>query len=496
MLVIILFGQTGNLSVLAQVPEVSSDVEVTTTTPLEENSEVKEKQEQEEPQKTVQEDTKQEEPIQEAKYPSLAELEQDKNNSPPSQAPSVTPGEYFEKGYKPPKFEYVKGQDGQYYPKMVVNPRLRLGTSSDEVWLMMSDSMETFGWSSVPVSGSNWIYETNAPIMIRDQSYSGPGTPSGSNWIYGFCIQPTVPIYTGDKWTTVTADEQTVRSAIRGNMKVLWASALFNDWWLETHTNLDFTPQFVANYVIWDYLGVYNVDRVIQGNGQMAGIDTQKLKDYMADYKKYIDAWGLLPIFDKDPAVAQSVAVGKSITYNVTNGVDLRNYAVKTNGANVNYSISTDGKSITFTPTSNSLDGTITFERKGGLRCTPFLYSDPNKQNMLSAGLIDPVMRGFNLRVLKEGKLRVQKRSTENGGNHYNSNYSFAGAEYKVYTSNADAVGRGGNNVDTVTTDASGMSGYTTATLEYGKTYYVIETKAPTGYLLSNTVYTVTINDT
>ena len=96
--------------------------------------------------------------------------------------------------------------------------------------------------------------------------------------------------------------------------------------------------------------------------------------------------------------------------------------------------------------------------------------------------------------VVRKGKIKLHKVSSNPSITNGNSNYSYSGAVYWVYTSEATAKARGNSGwvgaSSTMTTGANGSSN--TVELDEG-TYYVIEGKAPNGYIRSDIVYTVRI---
>lgn len=84
------------------------------------------------------------------------------------------------------------------------------------------------------------------------------------------------------------------------------------------------------------------------------------------------------------------------------------------------------------------------------------------------------------------GELQISKESSNPTITNGNNNYSVAGAQYSVYT-NSNATG----NVGVLTIGSNGWSNV--LGLDAG-TYYVKETKAPKGYALDPTIYTVTVS--
>ena len=87
------------------------------------------------------------------------------------------------------------------------------------------------------------------------------------------------------------------------------------------------------------------------------------------------------------------------------------------------------------------------------------------------------------------GSIGLKKSSTLPECTSGNPNYTFEGAKYGLYTDSTTQ-----NQVGTFTVKADGTSN-TIADLKFG-TYYVKETKAPSGYLLNNEVKEVSLSST
>ena len=86
------------------------------------------------------------------------------------------------------------------------------------------------------------------------------------------------------------------------------------------------------------------------------------------------------------------------------------------------------------------------------------------------------------------GAVRISKTSSNTSLTNENSGYSLNGAQYGIYKDSACK-----NLITTITTGSNGVSDYVGVTGGQ-TTYYVKEIKAPTGYQLDSTVYTVSIN--
>ena len=83
------------------------------------------------------------------------------------------------------------------------------------------------------------------------------------------------------------------------------------------------------------------------------------------------------------------------------------------------------------------------------------------------------------------GSLKLIKKSNNTSITTNNNMYSLQGAKYGVYTSKADAK-NDSDRVKTLTTDENGKTDAIDLTPD---TYFIKETKAPSGYLLDDTVY-------
>lgn len=92
-------------------------------------------------------------------------------------------------------------------------------------------------------------------------------------------------------------------------------------------------------------------------------------------------------------------------------------------------------------------------------------------------------------------KLNLKKTSSNASISAGNARYSLAGAEYAVYGNNDDANG-GKNPIITLTTNDEGetqTADIDTDKLTDGKTAYVKETKAPTGFKMDTQTHTITL---
>lgn len=115
------------------------------------------------------------------------------------------------------------------------------------------------------------------------------------------------------------------------------------------------------------------------------------------------------------------------------------------------------------------------------------------KENYVIFGMVTPQMNsqaGFGMYKVRfseaSGKISIKKKSSNTSVTNGNSLYSLKGAVYGIFKTKADATAKK-NAVGSITLDANATGSL--SGLEKG-TYYVRETKAPSGYKEDATVYT------
>lgn len=163
-----------------------------------------------------------------------------------------------------------------------------------------------------------------------------------------------------------------------------------------------------------------------------------------------------------------------------TNGV-LGSFDISLSG----YTVERDGDRVTIHTTSvNTSSTTATMKSTAGVvettsSCVFWLTGKSGYQEFVSEKpTADPVSAYFKVKTDNIGYGKLIKQDEESG-------VKLSGAKYGIYTDSACT-----NKVDTITTGSDGSA--TSKALAAG-TYYVKEIQAPTGYVISDKVHTLTV---
>ena len=194
---------------------------------------------------------------------------------------------------------------------------------------------------------------------------------------------------------------------------------------------------------------------------------------YKAQIQNAINRHGLVPSFNNG---SYEVNVNESITLTDTNGV-LSEFAEVSSQNGVN--VVRNGNSITLTPTDSAPDEVMLQFRKvpSSKVGAPIVYKKAGAQDVGVFKVEDPTPSWINLKVNKEGSLKIAKQDEE--GN-YVPNTSFA------LSYNSDMS-------DPIGTYKTGSDGTVQIDDLLPKDLYVQETNVPANLVLDPNIYKVTI---
>lgn len=171
------------------------------------------------------------------------------------------------------------------------------------------------------------------------------------------------------------------------------------------------------------------------------------------------------------------INVGQTITLNDTNGVlsDMR--IISTDGLQV--SINGNQLSVTGTVEAND-ESQINLIKQVSNEGTNFVVRSGDSQALSVLRTRDPKISWLRFKVNKYVDVNLSKVDSENNTFTPQGDASLNGAEYTLYNSNNQAI-------ETKRFDNSGIVRF--EKLWANDTYYIKETKAPIGYLLSDEVF-------
>ncbi|EPA8280602.1 collagen binding domain-containing protein, partial [Enterococcus hirae] len=204
-----------------------------------------------------------------------------------------------------------------------------------------------------------------------------------------------------------------------------------------------------------------------QGRISQAGYESFK-KEVM----KKVNAFYTKPSFD---GKTYTIKLGETLTLTDSNN-SLPYYKVLNNNANV--TISQSGNTLKVTPTSSSnINGFVRFkyEIDPSFKRAKILYQASWLQDVIFAGIGDPAYSDINIKVLKNGNVKIKKVDADTGK-------SISGAKFKL--------SYGGKQVEVIT-NANGEADL--KDVPHGTKVTIQEIQAANGYVLNKTPQTVTI---
>lgn len=370
-------------------------------------------------------------------------------------------------------------------------------------------------------------YDSNGNAMRYNSSANIGGYTAGGTGNYkyrmfvdgenAFCIQPGVPLKTGntlkkassDTWNALSANQKkavglALLYGYQGNRNNLSGSD--DEKWLATQT------------LVWEFVtgcreatGSYNQTSTtvysLHFGSNYANSGARAVYDQIV---AMLREHNTIPSFmsggKNDITKELAYKDGKySITLNDSNGV-LSDYSFSSSDSNV--SVSKSGNKLTISSTV-AISGSIRITAKRNNVPTVsssaklIAYGDPNLQDLV-AGVenADTVSAYINIET-PTGTIALKKTS-EDGvvegisftikGDNFNKTVKLSGAVFEVYS---DTNGDGKlDKDDTLLGEMKELDGgvYQMSELRYGK-YLVKETKAPTGFVLDENVYSVSVEE-
>lgn len=320
-----------------------------------------------------------------------------------------------------------------------------------------------------------------------------------ANGHFIFCIQPGADVLSSADTTSesgsVYKDFSTTTKRYVGRV----ISSAMDHY----HSSSDTDWVFAGQLLIWQYLADHEADTI--GNpmaswnpGYLDGFQVHNTSAYKTEMNKIedeLDVWTVKPSFmgtttnpKKHTLTYNASNNNFSTTLKDTNGVwddkfanygDFGNYKVTNPAGADNVKITTSVESTSYTSAKS-------------YTWTPYASGEEEfydaGQDLLYVGS-DPVKGAmkFNTETRPLGGIKAKKVDSETGE-------ALAGAEFKIYEdpNNNDKIDSGEEVTDTVVSDSNGL-------METGKVllegdYTAKESKAPSGYVKSNTVHSLHVN--
>ncbi|EKZ3786365.1 LPXTG cell wall anchor domain-containing protein [Listeria monocytogenes] len=215
-----------------------------------------------------------------------------------------------------------------------------------------------------------------------------------------------------------------------------------------------------AQLMIWGKIGAKN----IQTNISSYAAIKDKINNAVISYKK-------VPSFAEETI---NLTVGENVTLVDANNV--LNQYIKINANTANISYTKTGNQLTLTPNLTSQNGKLEFWKINQLS-TPMVYYRDNAQTLATFTLKDTSSFALSIKVIKDGRGKIIKKSAETGR-------PLQGAVYSVSNNK-------NNQIETVTTGTDGQ--LLTKSYEHGTVLTIKEISAPAQHSLNSQTQKITI---
>ncbi|EMF0506516.1 LPXTG cell wall anchor domain-containing protein [Enterococcus hirae] len=275
-----------------------------------------------------------------------------------------------------------------------------------------------------------------------------------------WCVEPGAPLNWGAN-AGFTTSEVSDDKYVKASLVVYWG------WEKQKSVvNAFYTEKLVQEVTT----GVTTSDiKDLSGQGRISQAGYESFKK---EVMKKVNAFYTKPSFD---GKTYTIKLGETLTITDSNN-SLPYYKVLNNNANV--TIFQSGNTLKVTPTSSSnINGFVRFkyEIDPSFKRAKILYQASWLQDVIFAGIGDPAYSDINIKVLKNGNVKIKKVDADTGK-------SISGAKFKL--------SYGGKQVEVIT-NANGEADL--KDVPHGTKVTIQEIQAANGYVLNKTPQTVTI---
>ncbi len=282
-----------------------------------------------------------------------------------------------------------------------------------------------------------------------------------------YCIEAGVAINSTTVMTGTDINQKEATGMTEEQWKRVSALAYYG-YGYGTHTDIKWYT--VTQFLIWNTVpngyDIYFTDTL---NGKRITKYTEEIKELeslVASHQK-------TPEFNEKNIVLN---LGEEITLEDNEGV-LNLYDISSSDI---VDVDKNGNSLTIRAKKSGKD-TLTFTKREKNMSHPMIvYTNPTIQDVLVRGAYDDVTANIDVEV-RTGSVLVEKKDQDTKTNQSLSpNATLEGAVYGIYKEN-------GEKITTITTNKDGNANY--IELDSLGRYYILEEKAPTGYLIDTNKY-------